>query len=115
MDEVTWARIWAAAKAQVAKNQKLKGEALLKATAELFEEIVYQTQVADSVLTRSSLMRSKSQFMKEATSFMAEPTVSLNILLSAFQDYEEGHKTWDKVKRGVMIGFAGYAMSSIAL
>ena len=113
MDEVTWARIWAAAKAQVAKNQKLKGEALLKATAELFEEIVYQTQVADSVLTRSSLMRSKSQFMKEATSFMAEPTVSLNILLSAFQDYEDGHKTWDKVKRGVMIGFAGYAMSSI--
>ena len=113
MDEITWARIWAATKVKVAKEQKLTGEALLQATAELFEEIVYQTQVADSVLTRSSMMRSKSQFMKEATAFMAESTVSANILLSAFQDYEEGRTAWDKTKRGLMIGFCGYAMSSV--
>lgn len=114
MDEMTWARIWAATKAKVAKEQKLTGEELLQATAELFEEVVYQTQVADSVLTRSSLMRSKTQFMKEATSFMAEPTASVNILLSAFQDYEDGHTTWDKAKRGLMIGFYGYALSAVA-
>ena len=114
MDEWTWARIWAATKAKVAREQKVSGEALLKATAELFEDVVYQTQVADSVLTRNSLMRSKSQRMKELTSFLGEPTASLNILLSAFQDYESGHSSWDKVKRGVMIGFYGYALSAVA-
>ncbi len=113
MDEWTWARIWAACKAKASKDTKLTGEALSVETAKLFEDVVYQTQVADSVLTRSSLMRSKSQFMKEATSFMAEPTVSLNILLSAFQDYQKGHTTWDKAKRGLMIGFCGYALPAI--
>lgn len=113
MDEWTWARIWAACKAKASKDTKLTGEALSVETAKLFEDVVYQTQVADSVLTRSSLMRSKSQFMKEATSFMAEPTVSLNILLSAFQDYQKGHTTWQKAKRGLMIGFCGYALPAV--
>ena len=113
MDEITWARIWAASKAKVSKEQKLTGEELLQATAELFEDVVYQTQVADSLLTRSSLMRTKTQFMKEATAFMAEPTVSLNILMSAFQDYQEGHTKWDKARRGLKIGFFGYAVASV--
>lgn len=114
MDEWTWARIWAACKEKVSKDTKLTGESLLQETAKLFEDVVYQTQVADSVLTRSSLMRSKGQFMKEATAFMAEPTISLNILLSAFQDYEHGHTTWEKAKRGLMIGFYGYALPAVA-
>lgn len=114
MDQWTWARIWAACKSKVSKEQNLTGESLLKATADLFEDVVYQTQVADSVLTRSALMRSKSQTVKEATAFMAEPTLTYNILLSAFQDYESGHTTWQKARRGIMIGFYGYAMSSVA-
>lgn len=114
MDEITWARIWAATKEKVSKEQNLTGEELLQATADLFEDVVYQTQVADSVLTRSSNMRSKSQMMREATSFMTEPTVSFNILLSAFQDYERGHSTWYKAKRGLMIGFCGYVLPSVA-
>ena len=114
MDERTWARIWLAAKSQVRNDTDLTGEELLQATAEKFEEVVYQTQVVDSVLTRSSYMRDKNLFIKEATSFMAEPTLSLNILMSAFQDYEEGHTTKEKVQRGLMIGFTGYALSAIA-
>ena len=114
MDERTWARIWIATKDQVRKNTNLSGEALMQATAKLFEDVVYQTQVADSVLTKSSLMRSKSQVLKEATSFMAEPTLSLNILMSAFQDYDETHTMSEKVKRGLMIGFTGYALSAVA-
>jgi hypothetical protein len=114
MDERTWARIWLAAKSQVRNDTNLTGEELLQATAEKFEEVVYQTQVVDSVLTRSSYMRDKNLFIKEATSFMAEPTLSLNILMSAFQDYEEGHTTKEKVQRGLMIGFTGYALSAVA-
>lgn len=113
MDEFTWARIWEATKAKVRREQHLTGEPLLKATAELFEDIVYQSQVADSILTRSSFMRSKSQAMREATSFMSEPTLSSNILISAFQDFEAGHTTWDKAKRALVIGFEGYVLPGV--
>ena len=113
MDEFTWARIWEATKAKVRREQHFTGEPLLKATAELFEDIVYQSQVADSILTRSSFMRSKSQAMREATSFMSEPTLSSNILISAFQDFEAGHTTWDKAKRALVIGFEGYVLAGV--
>lgn len=114
MDEITWSRIWAACKLKVEREQGLSGERLKQETAKLFEDVVYQTQVADSVLTRSSWMRAKNNAMREATAFLSEPTVSLNILFSAFQDYEEGHTTWEKAKRGLKIGFYGYALSAIA-
>lgn len=114
MDEVTWSRIWESCKAQVSKEQKLSGERLLEETAKLFEDVVYHTQVADSVLTRSSLMRSKSQTVKELTSFMAEPTLSVNLLLNAFQDYREGASKSDKVKRTMKILFCGYVLSAVA-
>lgn len=113
MDEFTWARIWEATKAKVRREQHLTGEPLLKATAELFEDIVYQSQVVDSILTRSSFMRSKSQAMREATSFMPEPTISSNILISAFQDFEAGHTTWGKAKRALVIGFEGYVLPGV--
>lgn len=114
VDEITWARIWAACKSKVSRTQNLKGEALLKETAKLFDDVVYHTQVVDSVLTKSSLMRSKSQIMKEFTSFMSEPTVSVNILMSAFQDYRQGKTNWEKAKRTFAICFKGYALSAMA-
>lgn len=114
VDEATWSRIWESCKAQVVKEQKLSGERLLEETAKLFEDVVYHTQVADSVLTRSGLMRSKSQTLKELTSFMAEPTLSVNLLLNAFQDYREGVSKSDKVKRTMKILFCGYVLSAMA-
>jgi hypothetical protein len=57
-----------------------------KAYRELFNrrmrEIVYQTQVVDSTMTRSQLMRSKS-LIRLATSFMSEPTLAMNMLNDA--------------------------------
>lgn len=113
MDEITWVRIWAACKSQVSKAKNLTGEKLMQETAKLFDDVVYHTQVVDSVLTKSSLMRSKSQLIKEFSSFMAEPTVSVNILMSAFQDYRQGKTKWDKAKRTFAICFKGYALSAI--
>lgn len=114
VDEQTWARIWESCKEQVRRQQKLSGERLLEETAKLFEDVVYHTQVADSVLTRSGLMRSKSQTMKEWTSFMAEPTLSVNLLMNAFQDYREGVSRGEKAKRTMKILFCGYVLSAIA-
>ena len=114
MDEITWARIWAACKEKVKNEQKLSGEELLHQTANLFENVVYHTQVVDSVLTRSSIMRSKSGLIKDATSFMAEPIKKLNILMSTQQDYKAGEKTWGTASKIMRKVFFGFVLGSIA-
>lgn len=113
MDEVTWGVIWTACKKETEVKTGLKGEALLEATAKKFEDVVYHSQVVDSVLTRSGLMRSKSQTVKEMTSFMAEPTMSINIMESAFEDYRDGKITWEKARKTLKIGFYGYVLPAV--
>ena len=81
-DQITWAMLWKACKLE----QSAKGlteDALLSATANRFREVVYATQVVDSTMTRSGLMRSTTTFNKMATSFMSEPTVSYNMVMEA--------------------------------
>ncbi len=89
-DQVTWGRIWVACKLQAQDmNPELTGEALIQETANLFRQVVYSSQVMDSTLTRSELMRSHSFWDKNLTAFMAEPTLSYNILLDAYSEYEK--------------------------
>lgn len=80
-DKLTWARLWRACKLEVQEKQKLSGQALLEGTARRFREVVYQTQVVDSTMTRSDIMRSSSTFSKMFTSFLSEPTVSYNLVM----------------------------------
>lgn len=82
-DKITWARLWRACKLEVQSQQKLTGEKLLEATAERFREVVYRTQVVDSTMTRSHMMRSSSTMSKMVTSFMSEPTVSYNMVMDS--------------------------------
>lgn len=118
-DKLTWGRLWVACKLQTqAQNKSLSGEELNQKTAELFREVVYSSQVMDSTLTRSSLMRSSSGFNKMLTPFMAEPTLSYNILLDAFSTYQldarENGKSGAWARNGKKIGkaFAVYAASA---
>ena len=80
-DKVTWARLWRACKLEVQEKQGFSGDELMKATAQRFRDVIYQTQVIDSTMTRSHMMRSSSTFAKMATSFMSEPTVSYNLIM----------------------------------
>lgn len=89
-DEITWCHIWNACKAKVRAEQKLTGEAMYQAAAKEFRDVIDYTQVYDSTFARSGLMRSKSLFMKSVTAFMAEPTVSLNMLIDAAQGLNNG-------------------------
>lgn len=86
-DEMTWNHIWQAVKQEVADKQNLKGEELLVAAGKRFNEVIEATQVYDSVLTRSQLMRSHSSLVKMATSFMAEPTKKVNMLMDAANQF----------------------------
>ncbi len=91
-DEITWTWIWEAAKKQVAAKEGLTGEALLRRAGELFTETITNTQVYDSVLSRSEIMRSKDTAVKMATAFMAEPITSLNMMIDAIRNGKAGNK-----------------------
>lgn len=96
-DRLTWGHLWNACKAEVRDKQKLTGDALLKATAERFREVVYSTQVVDSTMTRSQAMRATGVYGAVSTAFMSEPTLSYNLLLKAYTDYTaELRATGDK-------------------
>ena len=114
MDKVTWCSIWEAAKRQTkAENPNLSGEDILTAAGNLFTECITRTQVYDSVFARSGNMRSKTNTMKMLTSFMAEPTVTANMALSAVRDAKAG--SWNTAgKKLASIGTAVILNSILA-
>ena len=92
-DELTWCAIWNAVKREVKANNPnlaVNSEEFLNKCGERFTDIIDKTQVYDSVFSRSANMRSKTVHMNMLTSFLAEPTTSINMLGYAL----------DKIKRG---------------
>ena len=91
-DEATWTNIWLAKKREVNKRieqGKIKleigSQEYFSLVAKEFRDVIDFTQVYDSVLSKSQLMRSKSRFVKSVMAFMAEPTLSYNLVLNAFR------------------------------
>ena len=101
-DELAWCQIWNAVKKEIAETKKLQGEELLQAAGKRFTEVIVNTQVYDSVLTRSGMMRSKDTGMKMATSFMAEPTTSLNMIVDALIQGKRGNKSYARKAIGAV-------------
>lgn len=96
-DEVTWAHIWTAVKAEAKAETDLKvgSEEFLQYCGKRFTEVINLTQVYDSTLTKSQHMREKTGYKKMLTSFMAEPTVTYNILADAlYRAKNEGKAGW---------------------
>lgn len=85
MDELGFGMIWNAAKNEVSDSGKYEDgtDAFYEAVTKRFEEVIEKTQVYDSVLSRSENMRGKDGLLKAATSFMAEPTVTANMMMDA--------------------------------
>lgn len=113
-DQRTWGRLWVACKLQVKEsNPSLEGEALNKATADLFRETIYATQVMDSTLTRSEMMRGTTRWTKLATAFMAEPTLSQNMLMDAASQFVlDSRKTTRKEALAKNRGRIGLALTT---
>ena len=87
-DEMTWCNIWEAVKREtLERNPKMdvRSEPFLKLAGKRFSEIIDKTQVYDSVLSRSANMRSKAWYMNVITSFMAEPTTTINMVEDAIR------------------------------
>lgn len=100
-DSVSWGILWNAVENETKdRHPELNGEALYEATAERFGEVIDRTQVVDSVLHRSQIMR-KGGLNKMATSFMSEPSKVYNMVLRDIYDVSaaEDGKAKDRAKK----------------
>lgn len=99
MDEISWGALWSACEYQVLSDKKgiEKGsQKFYDEVVELFEEVVYRTQVMDSVLSRSQIMRHKSTLVKGLTSYMSEPLVTYNMVYGIFSQWNLDSRKGDK-------------------
>lgn len=87
-DRITWGTIWAAIKREISATTQLQEgtQEYFDAVARRFNDVMNHTQVYDSILVKSDIMRGKSTMDKMVTAFMAEPTVSYNMLQFAIQN-----------------------------
>lgn len=88
-DSLTWTRLWNACAAEIEDkrpNLEKGSDSYYRAVADRFNEVIDQTQVVDSVLSRTQLMRSSSDLNKMAASFMSEPSKVYNMFLSSVYD-----------------------------
>lgn len=86
MDSITWRTLWMAIKNETADAHpelSRTSEEFLQIAGKRMDYVVNRTQVYDSMLSKSELMRSKSALMKMTTAFMNEPTTAYNMLYHA--------------------------------
>ena len=123
-DTLTWSAIWSACKEEVRKKQHLTPESkgFYEAVTKLFEDVIYKTQVVDSILTKNEFMRDKGTFARLVGSFMSEPTTNASMLIDAYDKYaldiQRGmtrQQAWQK--NGRMIGrrLYVYAVGAVLL
>ena len=123
-DTLTWAGIWSACKEEVMRKQKLKPNdaGFFDAVTKLFENVIYKTQVVDSVLTKNEFMRDKGFFARTVGSFMSEPVTTASMVIDSFDklnmDMQRGmtkQQAWKK-NRGMIIRTAYvYGVGAIIL
>lgn len=105
-DEFAWKRLWYAAEKKVEATTDLKKgtEEYYKAAADIFNDVIDETQVVDSVLNRTDAMKNKSGLTKLTTSFMSEPSKTYNMVYRAYSDFKKG-KGNARVLLGVMSAY----------
>lgn len=87
-DRFTWTAIWAASKASVNRAKYKTDAEYFEAVSDVFEEVIYKTQVVDSVLTKAEAQREKGFGAKSVMSFMSESVASTAVLSDAAIQYD---------------------------
>ena len=123
-DTWTWSCIWAACKEEVIKKQRLtpRSEGFYDAVSELFEEVIYKTQVVDSILTKNEYLRSKGLFARLTGSFMSEGTTTASMLIDAYDKYHRdvqkgmtSAQSWKKNGRNIGRTAYVFGLSAVIL
>lgn len=116
MDKATWSRMWSAVKQeQMAKHKDMDftSDEFLDMVGERFNAVMRLTQVYDSVLAKSENMRSKNYGAKVLTSFMAEPTLTANMLYDAYSRFKEKGGKANIVKASALFLLSAAAQAAV--
>lgn len=89
-DKVTWAALWDASKKQVRRETGLSESdaEFFPKVSKVFENVIYNTQVVDTVLTKSEVSRNRSSGARLFTSFMSEPMTTASLVTSEIFDIQ---------------------------
>ena len=115
-DKITWGYLWNACELEIRdtrKDLKVGSKEFYDAIGKRLREVIYATQVVDSTMTRSQMMRSSDGKDKFLTAFASEPTLSYNMLQDAYMEYSLDTRRMGKAKalnkHGKRIGRILYA------
>lgn len=105
-DAATWGKLWNACEWQVKREKpdvRAGSNEFYSAVNDVFSDMIDQTQVVDGILQRSNIMRGKSTLSQQATAFMGEPIMSLNVLMRSYDNfrYEENPAKRSKALKNV--------------
>lgn len=123
-DRFTWAAMWYACKDSVRRSDyKTEGE-YFDAVTELFEDVIYKTQVVDSVLTKAEFLRAQGFFPRMMGSFMSEPSATVSMLMDTYMQYTDAlqsgmskgaawQKYGDTIRRTITVYAVGQVLISV--
>ena len=122
-DETTWGVLWNACEFEVRtkrKDLKVGSPEFYEVVAKKLSDVIYETQVVDSPLTKSDLMRSPDTGAKMVTMFASEMTVAYNIVAESLYDVSLDVKRNGKegsLKRNgkrILTALTAYTLTSVA-
>jgi hypothetical protein len=115
-DMLGWSAIWDAVENEIAETKNVdKGTAeFYKKVGDRFTEIIVKTQVYDSTLSRSGFLRSKNDLVKMTTSFMGEPTLSVNMMANALLQAVRGKITKKQAVRTIAFVYLSIVAATAA-
>ena len=119
LDLYTWSKIWGAVRAEVrAKHPDVEvdSEEYYALCNERASEVFDKTQVVDSVIHKSQVMRNTDTMSKVLTSFMAEPTRTYNMVRSEYAQAMDMWADGDKAKATAKVARASsvYLFNALA-
>lgn len=99
MDKITWGCLWNACEEEVKATRKdlaVGTDEYYTTVGKRLREVIYATQVVDSTMTRSHMMRSPDKWDKVLTNFASEPTLAYNMLMDVFYDWKMTERKTNK-------------------
>ena len=105
-DDITWGALWNASKLKVEdENKALKkgSDEYWEEVNKVFSDIINNTQVVDTPLTKSTWMRGNGLGVF-FTAFMAEPTKTYSMVMTAVEDLVRNPKSKQAQKTVALVG-----------
>lgn len=101
-DEQTFGKLWNASEAAISDTTDYEygSKEYYEAVKNLYNKVIDETQVVDTILHRTHAQRSKNVFMHMLTSFKAEPFKQYNLLYKYWGEYAAG-KTPQTLKKAL--------------